>query len=540
MKIRLLSLLSILILMQNISFAENVTGKAPLNQPIKFLMPAVGDDLSIDISTVDSTKRMNLPWEVYSDRDENITYLTKNTQKQFKTINYLSNFFVYKEDGNLLHIIKDDTFNKTIFSENAEDFGWISKSKLLLWNHDLVTEKGKINRKAMILNTVEQLKGESEDDTPDVVKFRKGPENKAHFTGEESQLFQFFYIYKISEDGKSVLLGKNSFFGSTTVQKVMKGWVPRSRAIFWFNRLAVEPNWEEEAVAQRNSGQKVNFFAHKADAVKFKANQPVADSKVIWNNDPLNTERLIGEWRRFPILRSEEKDKAILTTGVMGDIYTKQGKLLAEENQKIAEMKRKIDNQISHKRNIKIIFVVDGTKSMSGVFKAVSGAVKSTADKLNLEYRGKYGENSIDFAGVIYRDYSEGRARQCRTLGFNSSQSFEQFFNPDEARDIKNNTYYESMYLGLETALRSLGLDEDQTNVVILIGDAGNHYPDSEGRTANAIAKLMADNYCHFIAIQAHNSSKSKAYEAFITQNKVIALSTATKYLLKNTRIYMT
>ncbi|MBN2279958.1 MAG: hypothetical protein JXQ65_05210 [Candidatus Marinimicrobia bacterium] len=530
MKNRLQHIVTILLFSGNLILAQNIVGKSPLNQPIKYQLPATDDSLFISTSMVKDEERMNIPWEVYSDRDENITYLSKNARTPFKTAAFLDQFFVLEEEGDFLHIIKDETFNKTVFSENAEDFGWIHQSKLLLWNHNLVTEKGKINRKAMILNTVEQLKGENEQDAPDIVKFRKGPELKALLTGEESQLFQFFYIYKISDDGKSVLLGKNSFFGPTTARKVMKGWVPRSRAIFWFNRLAVEPNWEEEAVAQRKKGQKVTFFAQKTDAGLFKSGSPFDESKVIWNNDPLSTERLIGEWRRFPVLRGEEKDKAILTTGVMGDIYTKQGKLLAEENQKIAEMKRKIDTQIAHKRNIKIVFVVDGTQSMSGVFRAVSDAVRSAAEKLNLEFRGKYGENSIDFAGVIYRDYSEGRARQCRTLSFNSSQSFEEFFDPAEARDINNTTYYESMYLGLETALKSLGLDKDQTNVVILIGDAGNHYPDAQKRTANDIAELMAEKYCHFIAIQAHNSSKSPAYEAFITQNKVIALSAATKY----------
>ena len=527
--INLISILTILFIITSNIFAVNVVGEKPLNLPIKYQMPAADDELNIDISLVDSIGRMALPWEVCSDRDDNVTYLTKNGQKQFKTINYLDNFFVYKEDGEFVNIIKDNYLNKTIFSENSEDYGWIKKSKLLLWSHGLVTEKGKINRKAMILNTVNHLKGEDVNDTPDIVKFRKGPEQKAHLTGEESQLFQFFYIYKISENGKSVLLGKNSFFGPTTVKKVIKGWVPRSRAIFWFNRLAVEPNWATEAVAERQNGNKVTFFSNKPAATNFKAGN-VNPEEVIWNNDPISTERLIGEWRRFPILRAEEKDKSIITTGVMGDIYTKEGRLLAEENQKIAEMKRKIDNQIAHKRNIKIVFVVDGTKSMAKVFKAVSSAVKSTAEKLNLEYRGKYGENSIDYAGVIYRDYSEGRARQCRTLTFNSTQSFEQFFNPAVARDMNNNTYYESMYLGLETALKSLGLDKDQTNVVILIGDAGNHYPDSKGRTANNVAKLMAEKFCHFIAIQAHNSSQSKAYGAFITQNKVIALSAAKKY----------
>ena len=525
----ILSLILIITLSQT-TFAENVTGKMPLNLPNKFQMPATGDDLKIDLSQVGDEQKINIPWEVYSDRDKNATFLTDSEDKIFKTLNYLDNFFVFEENDKYLHIIKDETFNKTVFSENSEDYGWIKKSKLLLWNHDLVTSKGKINRKAMILNTVEHLTSENENDTPNIVKFRKGPEIKSHLTGEESQLFQFFYIYKISDDGKSVLLGKNSFFGPTTVKKVMKGWVPRSRAIFWFTRLAVEPNWEEKAVTERRNGAKVNFFAHKSSAADFKSGKVVEEKEIIWNNDPLNSDRLIGEWRRFPVLRSDENDKALLTTGAMGDIYTKEGKLLAEENQKIAEMKRKIDNQIAHKRNIKIVFVVDGTKSMAGVFKAVSSAVRATAEKLNLEYRGKYGENSIDYAGVIYRDYSEGRARQCRTLAFNSSQSFEQFFNPSEAKDINNTTYYESMYLGLETSLKSLGLDKDQTNVVILIGDAGNHYPDKKGRNANGIAKLMAEKYCHFIAIQAHNSSKSKAYEAFIKQNKVIALSTAIKY----------
>ncbi len=527
---KILRLILSLILITSGLWADNMVGKKPLDQPVKFQMPAANDNLAIDLSIADDEARMDIPWEVYSDRDDNSTYLTQKGQKEFKTLQYLDNFFVYEEAGDYLHIIKDDQFNKNIFSNAAEDYGWIKKSNLLLWNHDLVTKKGNINRKAMILNTVEHLKGKNESDTPDIVKFRKGPEGYAHLTGEESQLFQFFYIYKISTDGQSVLLGKNSFFGPTTVKKVMKGWVPRSRAIFWFNRLAVEPNWEDEAVQQRKNGKKATFFANKPEARKFKTNSTINDKEIIWNNDPLSINRLIGEWRRFPILRAEADDKDIITTGVMGDIYTKEGKLLADENRKIAQMKRKIDNQIAHKRNIKIVFVVDGTRSMAGVFKAVSDAVKSTAEKLNLEYRGKYGENSIDFAGVIYRDYSEGRARQCRTLSFNSSQSFEQFFDPTKARDINNNTYYESMYLGLETALRSLGLDKDQTNVVILIGDAGNHYPDKKGRTANKIAKLMAEKYCHFIAVQAHNSSRSKAYDAFIKQNKVIAYSAATKY----------
>src|SRR6056297_1733318 len=153
---KIIPFLFILLLSQNL-VAENVTGKMPLNQPIKYQMPAADDDLQLDLVKVADTERMNIPWEVYSDRDNNQTYLTMGFEKTFKKIQYLDNFFVYEEEGNFIHIIKDDNFNKTIFSESAEDYGWIEKSKMLLWSHDLVTMKGKINRKAMILNTIEHL-----------------------------------------------------------------------------------------------------------------------------------------------------------------------------------------------------------------------------------------------------------------------------------------------------------------------------------------------------------------------------------------------
>ncbi len=529
-KTKIILFLLMMLIFTGVIEADTITGRTVLNRPMKYNLPKSNDKLEIDISPVADKDRMSVVWEVYSDRDNNETYATSKMKKSFKTLKFLDDLFVIEEQGELLHIVKDPGFERDVCSSLSEDMGWINKKNLLLWNHDLVTERGKINRKAMILNTVEQLRSESEDDQPDIVRFRRGPGLKANKTGELSQLFQFFYIYKISEDGRSVLLGKNSFFGQTSVKRIIKGWVPRSRSILWFNRIAIEPNWEPASVIERMDGKKVTFFSDKNNTEFFKAGIPIDPIKIIWNNDPLSKQRLIGEWRRFPVLRKDDRDGDILTTGVMGDIYTNQGKLLIKETKRIAEMKRKIDTQIAHKRSIKIVFIVDGTKSMNNVFKAVSGSVEAVTKKLNLEYRGKYGENAIDFAGVIYRDYSEDRSRRYRTRGFNSSKSFDQFFDPKEARDVNNTTHAEAMYLGLETALLSLGLDKDQTNVLILIGDAGNHYPDKEGRTADRIAELMAEKYCHFIAIQAQHTNGIKAYDDFIYQNKIIAESAARKY----------
>jgi len=504
-------------------------GKRVIYMPMKYNQPQSDDSLNVDISRVKDSGRMSIVWEVYSDKSGNKTYHAPGGE-EYKEADFMEQFFVLEEREDYIHIVKDPELQKDTLSAQAEDYGWINKNDLLLWSNNLVTRKGRINRKAMILNTVEQLKSEDAGDKPDIVKFRKAPGLNTPLTGDESRLFQFFYIFKKSEDGKYLLLGKNSFFGETSVNSVIKGWVPNDRSVLWFNRVAIEPNWEQEAVQERKTGKKAKFFSNIDAAREFKLGADQEGTEIIWQNDPLSTERLIGEWRRFPVLRNDPADPDILNTGVMGDIYTEQGEKLARMSEKIAQTQNKIDKLIAQKRKIKIVFVVDGTRSMQKVFKAVSEAIRNSTKELNLEYRNKYGENAIDFAGVIYRDYSESRMRRVRTRGFKSTQSFENFFNPDKAKDINNTTHAEAPYLGLETALKGLGLKQDETNVIIQLGDAGNHVPDQEGRTPDKISDLMAEKYCHYISIQVHEPSVSKVYDRFTSQSREIALKAAKKY----------
>jgi len=519
------------LLLSTITFTQGgpLEGEKVLNRPMKYNQPESDDNLKIDYTMTKESKRMSIVWEVYSDRNNNTTYHSPDGN-EYKEVQFLDKLYVLKEKEKYLHVVKDPKLRRDTLSSEAVDLGWIPKSKLLLWANSLVTQRGRINRKAMILNTVEQLKTEKPGDKPNIVKFRKGPGGGSTPTGQEGQLFQFFYIYKKSQDGNYYLLGKNSFFGSTSVNSVIRGWVPSDRAVRWFNRVAIEPNWNYESVQERKNNKKVKFFRHLSAAKKYKRGENVDDKEIIWDNDPLSSERLIGEWRRFPVLRADSSDRSILETGVMGDIYTEEGEKLAQMNKKIAKTQDKIDELVAKKRKIKIVFVVDGTRSMSKVFKAVSQGIRNSTEKLNLEYRDKYGKNAIDFAGVIYRDYSEDRVRRVRTRGFQSTQSFESFFDPKKARDIDNNTHAEAPFLGLETALKGLDLNKNQTNVIIHLGDAGNHIPDKKELTPKKIANIMANKYCHYISIQVHKPSVSQAYDKFTQQNRKIARLAAEEY----------
>ena len=77
-----------------------------------------------------------------------------------------------------------DVLLEVNLSGEATDYGWIQKKYLLLWRRCLVSEKGKINSKAMILNTLETMKSMA-GVSPDIVQFRKGPSTDIAKTGHE-------------------------------------------------------------------------------------------------------------------------------------------------------------------------------------------------------------------------------------------------------------------------------------------------------------------------------------------------------------------
>ena len=79
-------------------------------------------------------------------------------------------------------------------SSQFADYGWVHKSKMLLWRRCLVTESGKIARKAMIINTREHIIG-GMGGKPDLVQFTDKPEDGGKVL-YESKLFEFFYVIK--------------------------------------------------------------------------------------------------------------------------------------------------------------------------------------------------------------------------------------------------------------------------------------------------------------------------------------------------------
>ncbi|MFC1563226.1 VWA domain-containing protein, partial [candidate division KSB1 bacterium] len=242
---------------------------------------------------------------------------------------------------------------------------------------------------------------------------------------------------------------------------------------------------------------------------------------IMWDKDPLG-KRPDGYWRRFPILETNKRNKNIFTVGLIGSIIAEDRDILMANEINI-DIERKITDLKESIKNINIVFVMDGTKSMHPYFPAVRDAIQRSMDELELKNQSI--PKNYKFGVIVYRDYTEGDRVLEKIELQEDIENVEKLLMRVEAGDINNTTHPEAMFHGLIMALRTLRWDPKQTNILILVGDAGNHRDERKEDTKQNVIKYLTEKTCHFITIQV-NRQAHIAYTDFIEQNKQIAENT--------------
>ena len=506
----------------NTAFAQ-IPEKA-MEIPVKYVTPQE------EVSLVESENtRPGSFWVVFSDKNDNKTYENSSGKKHKNTIGFMNDFYVAEETRDRLHIVKDVKYREG-FSSSAEDYGWVDKEDMLLWDHCLVTRSGDINKKAMVLNTVESL-------MKDKIKEKDQERVNYYFDKELSQesdrsskIYEILYIYKITDD--AILLGKNYVTEISNIENEMFGWVSNKKITIWDHRIAIEPNWNEDAAQERKIKKTPStFYVDVARAKKAAEGKRLSDKYVIWNNDSYNV-RNIGDWRRFPLLEFN-KQTGIIKAGVMGELRSIMDRKDTISQTGFADIQRNYNELRSKQRNINIVFVVDGTTSMGPYLPVISNAIISSMNQLIKSYT----VNSLRFSAVIYRDQAEGQMlTQVKKLSDNY-KDVANWLHGIKAIDKYDKDQPEAVYYGIKTAIRAVGLPQNETNVVILIGDAGNHHRDDPSQVnSQEIIDLLYRYDCNFLAFQVHNET-NPTYDEFGAQMKGIILSTSEKKYQQNKKI---
>jgi hypothetical protein len=506
----------------NSLFGQNI-----LRYPRKYNIPSNENDLSPVTEKKDKTFAN---WIVYSPIDEAKTYTNPSPSSAVKKqLKYMDYYYVIEENGEFAHIYKDENVQGRNLSEDAIDFGWIHKRELLLWNKCLVTSEYKINKKALIVNTVETIKGQDINDL-NYVKFRNAPSKNADFTGNKSQMFEYYYVYKTdvdSEGNEWYLLSTADFIASINDREEILGWTNKNRLIDWDSRIAVEPNWKKEAQIERRNKQQLVFWANKESCLKYSSTEnSVSDTMKIWDKDDLK-KRANGSLPRFPLLQNpktvqyENKEVKILKAGIIGDVKNREETVFSAEN--FSKVIDKITKKLIKKKNVNVFFVIDATKSMQPYF----GSVKNAITKFMSKIEENNSNNKFKFAVGIYRDISEGEEKAFKVKEFGNTKDILNFLSNVKAKDIHNYTFTESMFDGIINSLYDSPVDADGTNFLIVIGDAGNHTKNevSNREKMEIIAGLLNEYEYNFLSFQVHNNGNKQELEAsaeFVNQFKEI------------------
>lgn len=181
----------------------------------------------------------------------------------------------------------------------------------------------------------------------------------------------------------------------------------------------------------------------------------------------------------------------------------------------ISDIQQKLKTAVQNQSNINLILLVDATPGMGAFIPAVADA----ADAINQSYK-------LNMTAACYRDASEGQ-----WLYLSSDMTAQQ---PSEwLRDLSTSVMYdqdepEAVYYALKESLQSDHLKRGESNILILVGDAGNHAQEAITRVApSEIVDLLEGKNCYFAALQTRNPASDPAFDQFPEQIKNEVMSQA-------------
>lgn len=504
-----------------------VAQESILFRPLKYDNPY----RNIDTDYVPISERDNvMPWFVVATRENTTTTATPGGYEVMNTLQYGHRYYVVDEHGAYIRVAKDDRRRDFNLSSRAVDLGWVHKNDMLLWNIALINPETNIALKAMILNTTRALGSDLDYRR---IQAYKDPERTIP-TKYEARVYEIFYVYRYAERENSMLLGRGPYFSERDIDSEgfygnLIGWVDVDRVVEWDHRVAIEPNAQPDAVRERhqhNIRTKI-FNAHQAGqedkwAIEYLNGRLAADAEIAWDDDIYDSggqfERKPGYWRRFPVIGDYGQE--VYKVMVMGELRGELGVIAEEDDITVRQKLNELINQI---RNINVVFVIDGTRSMGPFYESAINSVQRIVDIFEEVGQDEHSSKMLRFGYVVYRDYLErDRLVETRQLTTNAQMIIDQL-RLIEARDIHDIYPHEAVYYGLKTALNQVFTDPHQTNILIHIGDAGNHYRDDPSQVPQSeIVRLLVENFCYYIAYQAHHTRNHVAYTDFPRQIREI------------------
>lgn len=459
------------------------------------------------------------PWIVVSDRDNNPTYEKPDAQSaQMETLSFKSYYYVVDEKDEWIHIIQARTSGLKVSKVN-KDYGWVPKSKMLLWTSGLVDEITRIHKKAFLLNKVSDIERILREDSKDFAKIYSGPETNK--IADKKTIYEFYFVYKT--ENSRYLLGKESIVSSSRVETVIVGWVDIKKAADWNTRIALEPNFEQLAFEERKDNEELRVvgFTDPGGAIGYAKTGTIIDDKKAWDNDPIkissnklassNPRRFKGSVVRFPMLKNYPTH---FLSGAIGEIQTKSMKDVVNSVSEVdySGIVEGVKESSTSRDNYNIFFLVEGTRQLAKYKQSVLNSLE------NLE-RNFGDEINIRYGAAVYRDTPEEKIDKLFEIQplVNDKAKVINFINQAEFNQWHDNDEYTALYYALNETLLKGNFSDNHTNIIFLIGNNADYKfdrvrkqlaEDNNDKTymeADGILTNLAKINAHLVTVQCMN-----------------------------------
>ena len=457
-------------------------------------------------------------WSVYSDRANNPAYANTTTSSAVvKQLSFGEKFFVAKISNGMALLFTDEYLpSYPKINKTAQVVGWVPIENLLLYEECPKTQS-QIYLKGLVVH--DPTKGKATEQNP---KYKLIPGGNLDATRSAKDLDILFVMKKMSITGGSYYLMSNSM-NCHNIRATLLGWLPEEYVTEWTQRLVLEPTHASMAVREYNEKSCLPTAFVQYDNANVYLNSGAVNTPI-WVYNNFSTTRQNSYEMRLPILDNTSNND-IFQVAVMTNLATK-GQQVPDR----ARIEEELEKLRTKKSKINIVFVIDATSSMRKYYSSVSGAL------LDVMQRSYFQDANIQVGCVLYRDYKDHAAkggveyRPCtkdlKTISSYLNQVEVGSNDPDD---------WEAMFDGIEVALDygKMKYHPEESNFIILIGDAGNHPKDNKGRTWRSVttelANKMANNRINFLAYQI-NHAGADAYDDFASQVGVMQKSLTKDY----------
>jgi hypothetical protein len=481
-----------------------------------FLVDIYENRVSLDNYIKSTTQRK---WIVYSDRNDNKLYIEPDYSLQAdNNLIFMEPLLVSEVQDNWLHV---HSLN------SSDDLGWIHAKYVLLSNLPAVlTEKGG-TKKAMILVSVSNINPEEFERVEEEMKlkvFYNHPKmNSSYYTGKSAAKFQIFYVLK--KVGNMSLLSQADKLNSKSqisLKNTVRGWMPNFNITSWNHRVCYEPNYSPDIfdIYSETNNTAIPIFGDKcAPICAYIENGDITNyTDYIINNVHIKKTRQNPRIMRMPILDYDVCDNCngvnriatIANATYMDDLPPPPMDLL----------------------NVNLIFIVDATKSMESYYPAISRSIKRVVKNNNSlieDYNVK-----LKYALILYRDYADGdKAYEVHEFTADL-RTFEETVS-NVVCQSKDRDIPEAQFQGIIKGMEELNPKAFESNIIILIGDAGNREKDKYNTTD--VAGIVNKYNASLISFQTYykNENSYRYYTRFVKE--IIEKSSVKYRITKNEQI---